>query len=128
MSVIGSGPSCSSFGFTSCLMAAQPNETGPLDLTRRRLADGRDAKILAWLGDDSRFLSITAPARSPATSWGPRSAPTSTHTAPAAASAGASGSVIANAALAPDSLCEKRPCLRSRALLRLYGGHRASAK
>jgi transposase InsO family protein len=41
--------------------AAMPNETWQSDFTHVRLATGRDAKVLTWLDDCSRFaLSVTA--------------------------------------------------------------------
>lgn len=40
--------------------AEQPNETWQADFTHHRLADGRDAEILTWLDDHSRYaLSVT---------------------------------------------------------------------
>ena len=41
--------------------AEQPNETWQADFTHHRLANGRDAEILTWLDDHSRYaLSVTA--------------------------------------------------------------------
>jgi transposase InsO family protein len=41
--------------------AEQPNELWQSDFTHRRLAGGRDAQILAWIDDHSRYvLSLTA--------------------------------------------------------------------